>query len=156
MNKRRKVVALGGDGVGPEVINATCYILENANFDLELAKPPCGEPAMEQYDDAFPEETRQLCDGADAILFGATGTTSGAILTYLRWTLDYYVNVRPVKYYSGAKSCLKNPEDIDFAILRENSEGVYSFFGGDLSMLRERLPDFRSRLGKSLADYVEG
>lgn len=153
---RKKVVALGGDGVGPEVVNATCYVMENANFDLEIIKPPNGEAAMEQYQTAFPEETRQLCDTADAILFGATGTVSGAILGYLRWVLDNYVNVRPVKYYPGAGSCLKDPSGIDFVILRENSEGMYSFFGGDLSMLREKLPDFRNMIGKSLADFGEG
>lgn len=156
MSDKKKVVALGGDGVGPEVVDAACFVLEKAGFDLEIIKPPCGEAAFERYHDAFPEETRQVCDTADAILFGATGTTSGAIMRYLRWVIDNYVNVRPVKYYPGAQSCLKDPTGIDFVILRENSEGMYSFFGGDLSMLRERLPDFRSRIGKSLADFGEG
>ena len=156
MSGKKKVVALGGDGVGPEVVDAACHVLENAGFNLEIVRPPCGEAAMEQYGDAFPEETRRLCDAADAILFGATGTTSGAILAYLRWILDNYVNVRPLKYYAGARSCLKDPEGIDFVILRENSEGMYSFFGGDLSMLREKLPDFQNRMGKSLADFGEG
>ena len=153
---KKKIVALGGDGVGPEVVDATCYVLENAGFDLELIKPPCGEQALKQYSTAFPEETRQLCDTADAILFGAAGTVSGAILAYLRWVLDNFVNVRPIKYYKGSVSCIKEPEGIDFVILRENSEGMYSFFGGELSMLSEKLPDFRNRMGKSLADYGEG
>jgi len=153
---KKKVIALGGDGIGPEVIDAACYVLENANFDLELIKPPCGEAAMEQYNDAFPEETRQLCDAADAILFGATGTTSIAIIAYLRWVLDNYVNMRPMKYYPGAKSCLKDPSGIDFVILRENSEGMYSFFEGNLSFLQEKLPDHRNLIGKSLADFGPG
>lgn len=153
---KKKVVALGGDGVGPEVVDATCDILENAGFDLEILKPPCGEAAVEQHLTAFPEETRQLCDTADAILFGATGTVSGAILAYLRWVLDNFVNIRPVKYYQGAVSYAKEPEGIDFVILRENSEGMYSFFGGDLSMLSEKMPDFRNRMGKSIADYGQG
>lgn len=156
MCARRRVVALGGDGVGPEVVNATCYVLENSDFNVEIIKPACGEAAFEKYGDAFPEETKHACDAADAVLFGAAGTTSGAILSYLRWVLDNYVNVRPVKYYTGATSCLKDPEGIDFIILRENSEGMYSFFGGDLSMLREKWPDLRSRIGKSLADFGEG
>ena len=153
---RKKVVALGGDGVGPEVVDATCYILENTGFDLEVIKPPCGEKALEQYHDAFPRETRQVCDTADAILFGATGTVSGAILAYLRWMQDNYVNVRPVKYYQGATSCLREPDGIDFVILRENSEGMYSFFGGELSLLSEKWPDLHSRMGKSLNDYGDG
>jgi len=156
MSSKKRVVALGGDGIGPEVVAATGYVLEKAGFDLEIIKPPCGEEAFARYGNAFPEETRQLCDSGDAILFGATGTTSGAILTYLRWTLDNYVNVRPLKYYTGATSCLREPAGIDFVILRENSEGMYSFIGGDLSLLREKLPDLRSRTGKSLADFGEG
>lgn len=153
---KKKVVALGGDGVGPEVVDATCYILENAGFDLEVVKPLCGEKALEQYHDAFSEETRQVCDTADAILFGAAGTVSGVILAYLRWMLDNYVNVRPVKYYRGATSCLRDPDGIDFVILRENSEGMYSFFSGELSMLSEKLPDLYNRMGKSLNDYGNG
>ena len=153
---KKRVVSLGGDGVGPEVVNAACYVLENAGFDLEIAKPPCGEAAMEELNDAFPEETRQLCERADAILFGATGATSIAIMAYIRWELDNYINVRPMKYYPGARSCLRDPAGIDFVILRENSEGMYSFSEGDLSMLREKLPDFRNLLGRALADYGEG
>jgi isocitrate/isopropylmalate dehydrogenase len=152
----KRVVALGGDGVGPEVVDATCYVLENAGFDLEILKPPCGEAAMERYKDAFPQETRQMCEKADAILFGATGITSIAIMAYIRWELDNYINVRPMKYYPGAKSCLRDPSGIDFVILRENSEGMYSFSEGDLSMLREKLPDFRNLLGRAIADYGEG
>ena len=152
----KKVVAVGGDGVGPEVVDATCHVLENAGFDLEIIKPPCGEAAMKESNDAFPEETRQLCDTADAILFGATGPTSVAILAYLRWFLDNYVNIRPVKYYTGAKSCLSDPSGIDFVILRENSEGMYSFAEGDLALLAQSLPDFRNMLGRSLADFGEG
>jgi len=156
MNGKKKVVALGGDGIGPEVIDATCHILEKASFDLELIRPPCGEAALEKYNDAFPEETRQLCDTADAILFGATGRTSGAILSYIRWVLDNYIGLRPMKYYPGARSCLKNPSGIDLVIFRENSEGAYSFFEGELSQLSEKLPDFRNRIGKSLADFGKG
>jgi isocitrate/isopropylmalate dehydrogenase len=153
---RKRVVALGGDGVGPEVVAATCHVLEGAEFDVDIEQPLCGEAAVAQGHEAFSEEVRQLCDGADAVLFGATGTTSGAILRYLRWTLDNYVNVRPLKYYAGARSCIRDPEGIDFVILRENSEGMYSFFGGDLSVLREKLPELRSNIGRTLADYGEG
>ena len=153
---KKKVVALGGDGVGPEVVDATCHVLQNAGFDLEIIKPPCGEAAMKDYSNAFPEETRRLCDTADAILFGATGITSVAILAYLRWFLDNYVNIRPVKYYVGAGTCLKDALGIDFVILRENSEGMYSFAEGDLALLRQKLADFRTIMGKSLADFGDG
>ena len=127
MCARRRVVALGGDGVGPEVVNATCYVLENSDFNVEIIKPACGEAAFEKYGDAFPEETKHACDTADAVLFGAAGTTSGAILSYLRWVLDNYVNVRPVKYYTGATSCLKDPEGIDFIITSPPYINVFNY-----------------------------
>lgn len=153
---KKKVVALGGDGVGPEVVDAVCYILENIDFDLDLVKPPSGEAALQRYGSAFPTETKALCDSADAVLFGATGTTSVEILAYLRWVLDNYINIRPMKYYSGASSNLKDPSNIDLVILRENSEGMYSFIEDDLSLLREKLPGYRNRLGKTFADFGEG
>ncbi len=153
---RKTVVALGGDGAGPEVIDAACYVLEKAGFDLDIRKPPAGESAYERYGEAFPGETRIACDSADAILFGATATTSVAIFAYLRWILDNYVNIRPVKYLTGARSCLKDAEGIDFVILRENSEGLYSFAEGDLAALGTGLPGFRTLMGKSFSDFGEG
>lgn len=154
--EKRKVVALGGDGVGPEVVDATCFILENACFDLEIIKPPCGEAALEKYGSAFPQEAKECCDSADAVLFGATGRVSVEILAYLRWILDNYINIRPMKYYEGTRSNLKDPSGIDFVILRENSEGMYSFFEGDLSLLQEKLPEYKNRFGKTLAEYGKG
>jgi isocitrate/isopropylmalate dehydrogenase len=152
----KTIVAIGGDGVGPEVVDAACSVLEGAGFPLEILKPPAGEMAQEKYGNAFPEETRLMCDSADAILFGATGDTSVVILAYLRWVFDNFVNIRPVRYFPGAQSCLKNPQDIDFVILRENSEGMYSFAEGDLSLLSSKLPDYRTLIGKSIADFGAG
>ncbi len=154
---KKRVIAIGGDGVGPEIVNATCYILEKAKFDLEIINPPASEPYVE-------EKTRQLCDTADAVLFGASGPVPGqpprgTILYYLRRGLDNYANVRPVKYYPGANSPLKDPVGIDFVIVRELSEGMYTGAEGDVSLLREKLPDFRTstrRGGKSFADFGEG
>lgn len=152
-----KVVALGGDGVGPEVIDATCYILEKSGFDLEIIKPPCGEAALSELGNAFPDETVRQCQEADAILFGAAGTASRFIVVYLRWILDNYANVRPVKYYQGVKSPLRDPEGIDFAIVRENSEGLYPPREGDLSALAEALRNYKNLIsGKTFAEMGEG
>jgi isocitrate/isopropylmalate dehydrogenase len=153
----KKVLAIGGDGVGPEVIDATLYVLENAGFDLEISKPP-EPPAGEPYDD---ELLKKLIHTSDAVLFGASGPPTGRpsrgeVMGYLRWDLDNYINIRPVKYYPGAVSILQDPTGIDFVMLRENSEGSYSFIEGNLSLLRQVLPDYRSMRGKSFADYGEG
>jgi len=107
---KKKIVALGGDGIGPEVVDATCHVLEHAGFDLEIIKPPNGEAVVEKYGTAFPEETKKLCNEADAVLFGASAVASQTTMIYLRWLSDNYVNIRPTKYYPGAYTCLPGKE----------------------------------------------
>jgi len=153
---RKKVVALGGDGVGPEVMEVTCHILEKAGFDLEIARPLSGAEAVKAGKNAFPEAVKVLCEQSDAILFGAAEGPSLSILVYLRWLLDNYINLRPVKYYPGAFSPLKEPTGIDCLIVRENSEGLYPGREGDLAWLAAKLPDYRDPLGRSLDDYGAG
>jgi isocitrate/isopropylmalate dehydrogenase len=154
--QKKRIAALGGDGIGPEVVGATCHILEQAGFDIDIARSPNGESALEEYGTVLPDETKALCESSDAILFGSVNPPSDPIIMYLRWGLGNYVNVRPTRYYPGANSPLKNPEGIDFVILRENSEGMYTYAEGDLALIQECLPDFRTRHGKSLADYGGG
>jgi len=153
---KKKVIALGGDGVGPEVMDVTCWILEHAGFDLDIVKPPCGAESQRLLGNAFPEETRKLCDESDAILFGAAEGPSIGILVYLRWVLDNYINLRPIKYYPGAQSPLRNPESIDFCIIRENSEGLYPGREGDLQWLSQRLPEYKDLFGRTLDEYGQG
>lgn len=154
----KKITVLGGDGVGPEVVDVASHILEEMKLGFEIIKPPCGEKALEEMGTAFPEETKRLCSEADAVLFGAAGRASVPILTHLRWEMDNYVNIRPTKYYPGAMSPLKDPEGIDFVILRENSEGLYPpGREGDISQLAVRWPEWRdSLLGMGFQDYGQG
>jgi len=152
----KKIVALGGDGVGPEIMAVTCEILEKAGFDLEIIKPLHGEAARKAGKEVFPDEVKNLCLTSDATLFGAQGGISRPILDFLRWGQDNFVNVRPAKYYPGARSPLRDPEGIDFVILRENTEGLYPSREGDLSLLAQALPQFKDRLGKSIAEYGPG
>ena len=154
--KKKTIAVLGGDGIGPEVVGATCHMLEESGFSLDIKMLPNGESALEKYGTVLPEETKKACETADAILFGSANPASDPIIMYLRWGLGNYVNIRPTKYYPGANSPLKAPEGIDFVILRENSEGMYTYTEGDLALLQERLPEFRTRHGKSLADYGKG
>jgi len=154
--EKYKIVAIDGDGVGPEIMDATCMILMNTGLPLEIGRPLSGEAAVKAGKDPFPEEVKKMCDEADAVLFGAAGSYSIRIIIYLRWVLDNYVNIRPVVYYPGAKSPLKDPEGINFVILRENSEGLYPGREGDLALLVERLPEYRDMLGKSFIDYGPG
>ena len=77
---RKKIVALGGDGVGPEVTEVTCAILKQGGFDLEILQPFCGGEAFKAQGNAFPDEAKKLCEESDAILFGAAEGPSVAIL----------------------------------------------------------------------------
>lgn len=152
----KNVVAMGGDGVGPEVVNATCSILEGMGLDIEITNAPCGETAIKSHGTPLPDETKRLCEEADAILFGAIGDKSTEIITFLRWVLDTYANIRPAKYYEGVRSPLKDPAGIDFTIVRENSEGLYPAREGDISMLAKGLPGYRDLLGRSFAQFGNG
>jgi 3-isopropylmalate dehydrogenase len=93
------VVALGGEGIGVEVVDATCEILTAAGLPLKILTPPHGEAAQRSHGSPLPDETRRLCDEADGILFGAAGSpASAAVVAYLRWERDAYAGVRPIKY----------------------------------------------------------
>ncbi|MGZ7068266.1 MAG: isocitrate/isopropylmalate family dehydrogenase, partial [Methanobacterium sp.] len=71
---------------------------------------------------ALPQETIDIVKNSDACLFGAAGETAADVIVKLRQELDLYVNLRPVKSYPGTKSLFK---DLDFVIVRENTEGLY-------------------------------
>jgi isocitrate/isopropylmalate dehydrogenase len=154
----KRIAVLGGDGVGPEVADVACHVLECLNLGFEILKPPCGQSAIESYGTPFPDETKTLCGDVDAVLFGAAGSFSSEIVDFLRWEFDNYVNIRPIKYFPGAASPLKRPEGIDMVILRENSEGFYPpGREGDIIQLAEKWPDWRdSLLGRRFADYGRG
>lgn len=154
MNK--KIVVLGGDGVGPEVATSSIEVLREMGLGLDISVPICGEKAQVEVGNFFPDETKEECDAADAILFGAAGDVSGFILAYLRWGMDNYVNIRPVKYYPGAKTPLADPQGIDFVILREGIEGMYPGREGDIALLAEKMPDYRDVFGKGFADLGQG
>ncbi len=154
----KRIAVLGGDGVGPEVADAACGILAKMGLGFEILAPPNGEAAMRTHGVPLPEETKSLCKEADAILFGAAGAFSSPVITFLRWELDNFVNIRPIKYFPGAATPLKDAEGIDLVILRENSEGFYPpGREGDISRLAEKWPDWKdSLLGRSFRDYGKG
>ncbi|MGH7275444.1 MAG: isocitrate/isopropylmalate dehydrogenase family protein [Candidatus Rokuibacteriota bacterium] len=153
----KTVVALGGEGIGIEVVDATCELLVAAGLPLRILTPPHGEAAQQAHGSPLPDETKRACGQADGILFGAAGgPASVAVITYLRWQQDAYANVRPIKYYEGTNSPLANPHGIDFVVLRENTEGLYPAREGDLEELARAMPELRDRIGRRVADYGEG
>jgi len=143
---KRKVFTIGvipGDGVGPEIIREGLKVLETAarktGFDLQCVHYDfSGERYLktgETVSDSAIEELRKL----DAIYLGAVGHPDVApgilekeVLLKIRFSLDQYINLRPVKLYPGVYTPLKDkgPEQIDYIVVRENTEGAYSGTGG--------------------------
>lgn len=128
----KNIVALGGDGIGPEVVDATVFVLEGMKINgLKINNMPCGESAMETHGNAFPSETRDAIDTCDAVLFGATHETAVQVLAYLRWGLGNYANIRPIKYFKGMDTNMKTElvENVDYAFVRESTQGAYAAVG---------------------------
>lgn len=127
MSKKIKLCAIGGDGIGPALIKHAIYIFKKLGCDFEVVEAEAGFRAYEKYGTPLPEKTIAACKKADAILFAAV-TTPPHIKDYfspivkLRKLLNLYANVRP--FYSLP---IKNSvEGIDFIIVRENTEDLYS------------------------------
>jgi len=135
------IAVLPGDGIGPEVTEATCQVLEAAiakldNFDLAFETHSVGAGEYMKNGDPLPESTVEKLKTYDAILLGAMGLPdvrwpSGVEMTPqidIREKLDLYQGVRPIKLYNPIHSPLRIPEgkSIDFVLMRENCEGLFS------------------------------
>jgi len=146
-----KIAVIGGDGTGPEVVAEGLKVLdavagkigldyETREFEVsgERYLAAGGDPAAASIPVISEEEIEQL-RGFDAIYLGAVGHPKVApgilekgLLLRLRFALDQYVNLRPVKLYPGVSTPIKDkgPEEIDFVVVRENTEGLYTGMGG--------------------------
>jgi len=149
-----KVPVIGGDGIGPEIIAEGQKVLEAAadkhNFSLEWIDYSIGAEHYLKTGELISEETLKELSGYRAIYLGAIGDPrvkpgvleKGVLLT-MRFYLDQYINLRPVKLLEGVWTPLKNktPKDIDFVVVRENTEDFYIGIGS------------RAQKGKSHADF---
>ena len=140
-----RVAVIPGDGTGPEVIAEGRKVLEAAatrdGFRLEWRTYDVGGERYLKTGDILPEQVLNELREADAIYLGAIGhpdvkpgILEQGILLKLRFALDQYINLRPVKLYPGVWTPLKDktPEHIDFVVVRENTEGLYAGVGGFL------------------------
>ncbi len=152
--EKRRVVVFPGDDASPEAVFPTVEVLESMNLPIEFRFPKLDEEELRQG--ILPDDIKRAIDQADAILFGAASSTALPILLHLRWGLETYANVRPVRYIPGARSPLKDPERIDYVIVRENLEGLYPGREGEISLLRERLPELSDMTGQKLKDLPDG
>jgi 3-isopropylmalate dehydrogenase len=145
MGNKYRIAVVPGDGTGPEVIAEGLKVLKAASvkygFKLDLAHYDLGGERYKRTGEVLSDETIEELRKFDAIYLGAighpdvkAGILEKGILLKLRFSLDQYINLRPVKLYKGVDTPLKDkkPEDIDFVVVRENSEGLYAGAGGFL------------------------
>ena len=137
MRKRFHVAVIGGDGIGPEVVEAAipCIDAAAAAAGAELAweRLPYGADHYLETGETLPDEAfHHLRDDVDAIFVGALGDPrvpgmehARDILLGLRFRLDLYINFRPCRLLHPDLTPLKSGEGIDFVIFRENTEGLY-------------------------------
>jgi len=146
-----KIAVIPGDGTGPEVVDEGLKVLkavsEKENFQLDFAFYDLGGERYLRTGETLPDSVLEELKKVPAIFLGAIGhpqvrpgILEQGILLRLRFTLDQYINLRPVKLYPGVQGPLrdKGPEHINFVIIRENTEGLYSGAGG---FLKKGTPD---------------
>lgn len=121
----KKICVIPGDGIGPEVIDSTLNVLECLDLPLSFESTLVGIKSFEKYGAYLTDESLTLASEADAILFGALTTPKShnyvSPLLLLRWNLDLFANIRPIKC-QNPEFCLS---PLDLIIIRENSEGLY-------------------------------
>lgn len=141
---KKKIAVLPGDGIGPEIMDQAIQVLtkvgEEFGHDFEFEHGLIGGAAWDEYGEHFPKQTLELCEGADAILFGSVGgpvdkqhekkwngCEANSILA-LRKAFNFSANLRPVKCYEGIASVLKDEiveKGIDMLFVRELSADIY-------------------------------
>ncbi len=151
MGKTYNIAVIGGDGTGPEVVAEGIKVLNTASarfgFKLDYRYFDYGGDRYLKTGEVLPEGAADELRKYHAIFLGAIGhpdvkpgILEKGILLRLRFELDQYINLRPVKLYPGVECPLKDkgPADIDFVVVRENTEGLYAGAGG---VLKKGTPD---------------
>ncbi len=151
----RTIAVIEGDDASPEAMRPCVELIDGLGLDISWTYPPVGPTAREQHGSLFPDRAREMIDSADTTYFGSTSGGATQALFYLRWGKQTYANVRPARYFPGARSPLAEPEGIDFVIVRENLEDMYLGIEGDLADLAPLgLVSRTSR--RAVADLGEG
>ena len=140
----KSIAVAKGDGIGPEVINEALKILKiidaNTDYTFNFIDTPIGGEVWKKTGSNLPKKSFSVMKKVDAILFGAVGLPDLAPgiaesgLLKIRQELDLFINLRPIKLYEPLYdiSPLKNEiiaDGIDFTIIRENTEGLYTQIG---------------------------
>ncbi|MFA7071236.1 MAG: isocitrate/isopropylmalate family dehydrogenase, partial [Methanoculleus sp.] len=148
---QHQVAAIGGDGIGPEIIAAGKEVLDAAGerfgFDIAWTDFDVGAERYLSTGELLTEEDLRELSKFRAIYFGAIGDErvkpgilEKGILLAIRFHFDQFVNLRPIKLLEGAPTPLANkgPEDVDFVVVRENTEDFYVGIGSRFTGAREQ------------------
>jgi 3-isopropylmalate dehydrogenase len=143
MSKTYNIAVIGGDGTGPEVTVEAVKVLQTTadkfGFKLNLQDYDFGGDRYLRTGEVLPKDAPNELRKYDAILLGAIGhpdvkpgILEKGILLKLRFELDQYINLRPIKLFPGVETPLKGkgPEHIDYVVVRENTGGIYTGIGG--------------------------
>lgn len=138
-----RIAILDGDGIGPEVVGEALKVLDRLEalhgFATERTAYDLGGRRYAATGEVLNDDTLEALRGYDAILLGAIGTPAvppgvleRGLLLHLRFAFDQYINLRPVKLYPGVASPIAGltPDDCNFVVVRENTEGLYAGAGG--------------------------
>ncbi len=147
----KRIAVIGGDGTGPEVVaealKCLASVAQKTGFKYQTESFDWGGERYLATGEVLPANAVETLKRFDAVLLGAIGhpkvkpgILEKGILLYLRFALDQYINLRPVKLYKGVETPLANkgPADIDFVVVRENTEGLYTGSGG---IMKQDTPD---------------
>jgi 3-isopropylmalate dehydrogenase len=145
MNKTYEIAVIPGDGTGPEVVAEGIKVLEAVaakyDFGYHFCNYDIGGDHYLATGETLSDQILESLSQKDAIYLGAighpqvqAGILEKGILLKTRFALDQYINLRPVKLYEGVYTPVKEklPEHIDFVVVRENTEGLYTGAGGCL------------------------
>jgi 3-isopropylmalate dehydrogenase len=145
---RKRIAVIPGDGIGKEVIPQAVSVIQAAGAAVEMTDFDWGADRYLRDQTTVPADGFAMLAGDfDAILVGAFGDPrvktnihAKEILLGMRFKMDLYANVRPVRLLDAALCPLKGvePKDVDFVVLRENTEGVYTDAGG---IFKQGTPD---------------
>ncbi len=121
-----KISLIPGDGIGPELTEATLKVLEAVQktfgINLSITEAPAGDSALEKLGAALPSSTVEVIKASNACLKGPVGESAADVIVKLRLMFDLYANLRPLKAYPAVPVARK---DIDMMFVRENTEDVY-------------------------------
>jgi len=140
LSKYHKIAVLPGDGIGPEVTAEAVKVLKSLDINFDFFIGDVGSQAYNATGSPIPDETKEICENAEAVLMGAIGHSYAPykipelVLKYLRMEKGAYANICPLKLYPGIfpRENQRSTHNIDIVVIRSNMDGFVLEHEGDL------------------------